>query len=99
MDPGRILAGRFAGKPIHGTGVALEECDAVTQRHLKRSEGTLLAPVVEQFLGVVKAAEDDQSLGGVRTGCRHRRRRMSDGPLELLQGFLRLAPGRIADTE
>src|SRR5580658_4270159 len=65
MDPGRIQRGSFASKPVHGVGIVLEECDAVTQYQLNRSEGTLLAPFVEQFLGVVKAAEDDKSLAGI----------------------------------
>src|SRR5271169_7136604 len=64
IDPGLILAGTFASKPVHGGGIVLDESDAVTQHQLKRSEGTLLAPLVEQFFGVVKAAEDDQSLPG-----------------------------------
>src|ERR1700733_4564581 len=65
MDPGRILAGSFASKPVHGVGIVLHKCDSVTHYQLNRSEGTLLAPLVKQFLGVVKAAEDHKGLAGI----------------------------------
>src|ERR1700724_133453 len=65
LDPGLILAGSFASKLVHGSGIVFDESDVVTRLQLKRSEGTLLAPLVEQFLGIVKSAEDHECLAGI----------------------------------
>src|ERR1700733_2819455 len=98
-DPGRILAGSFASQAVHGGGIVFDEGDSVAQLHLKRSEGTLLAPLVKHCLGFVKSPENHECLAGIGVVLSGRHRGMSDGPQELLQGLLRFAHLRIGDPQ
>src|SRR5271169_1177580 len=99
IDPWRILPGSPASKPVHGSGIVLDESDAVTQLQLKRSEGTLLPPLVKHCLGFVNSPENHKCLAGIGVVLSGRHRGMSDGPLELLQGLLRSAHLRICDAQ
>src|SRR5438105_15784579 len=97
MKPGDIIRGRFARKLFQGGVIFFNESDAVAQHYLKWRQGTILAPLVDHFLGLVKTAPDKKRLGSIGVGRRGTYRGMVNRPIELLESLRRSAELGVSD--
>src|SRR5579863_9856046 len=89
MHPGHIICWSVSGKAVHRSDIILDKGDSVARCSLKRVQRSLLTPLIKNFLGVIKTAQDHECLTSVGVMLSRGYRGMFDRPIKLLQSIFR----------